>query len=85
MSKMTVISELNQYTAYMKLEFVEFLEFIARIATAKYRHATDEGAASMTLASKLEDVLDDILRNYGLTRTEVVVELEEISESDDDY
>ena len=41
MSKMTVVAEVPQYAAYMKMEFVEFLEFIGRIASAKYRHSPE--------------------------------------------
>ena len=39
----------------------------------------------MTLALKIEYVLEEILPAYGLTRNEVNIAVEEFSESEDDY
>ena len=85
MCKMTVINELSQYKAYSTLEFVEFLEFLARITTAKYRHSPIASEV-MTLVNMMEETLDDIFEMMKIgPRVEVKIEIEEISESDDDY
>jgi len=80
MSKMSVINEATSGNQYQKLLFVEFLEFLGRVADSKYK-----GMSEMTLAMKLEFLLDDIFSVYSMTRTEVNVIVEEISESDSDY
>ena len=41
--------------------------------------------ASEPLANKIETVLDEILSPFNLTRADVDVQVEEFSESDDDY
>ena len=41
--------------------------------------------AQMPLVNKVEFILDDIMQGYGYTRNEVNIEIEEFSESDDDY
>ena len=82
MSKMMVIDEVRFYKKYQQLEFVEFLEFIGRAADVKYKGS---GMASEPLASKIENVLDEIMLPFNLNRSEVEVQIEEFSESDDDY
>jgi hypothetical protein len=62
------------------MEFVEFLEFLGRLAHLKFKSNVD-----MTLVQKIEIVLDEVFHGYGLERKEVVIELEEHSESDADY
>lgn len=42
-------------------------------------------SSKLTLAQKIEDLLDDIFVHFGLTRNEVNIEIENISESDEDY
>ena len=66
------------------MQFVEFLEFIGRIAHFKFRNSSSE-MAQMPLVNKVEFILDDIMQGYGYTRNEVNIEIEEFSESDDDY
>jgi hypothetical protein len=39
----------------------------------------------MNLATKIEFLLDILFEPYGITRVEVEIEVEEISESDEDY
>jgi len=34
---------------------------------------------------KIEYLLDDLMQGFGLTRNDVNIEVEEFSESDDDY
>ena len=41
--------------------------------------------ASESLATKIETVLDEMLPPFNLTRADVDVQVEEFSESDDDY
>lgn len=81
MSKMTVIKETaNAASRYDILEFSELLEMIGRVAELKYR-----AIATMSLAEKVEVVLDDILQVVGVKRRSVTAEDQERSESDDDY
>ena len=63
---------------------MEFLEFIGRIALAKFKTASAE-LAEQPLSAKIEYILDDMMTGFQLTRNEVVIEVEEFSESDDDY
>ena len=77
---MTCVVETREYKSYNQIQFVEFLEFIGRLAHAKFKHSGD-----MNLATKIEYILDDLFAGYGLTRKEVEIAVEEISESDDDY
>ena len=37
------------------------------------------------LVEKIETLLDDLMKGFGLVRQEVNIEVEEFSESDDDY
>ena len=41
--------------------------------------------ASESLTFKIENVLDEILGAFGLQRADAVEQVEEFSESDDDY
>ena len=41
--------------------------------------------ASQPLAQKVEFILDDLMAGFNLTRQEVNIEVEEFSESDEDY
>jgi len=41
--------------------------------------------ASLSLAQKIEYLLDDLMAAFSLTRNDVNIEIEEFSESDDDY
>ena len=81
---MTVINEEKQWKNYHSLQFVEFLEFLGRIAHFRFKSANAE-VASLPLTSKIEIILDDLMQGFGLVRNEVNVEVEEFSESDDDY
>lgn len=84
MCKMTIVMESTGYKDYNKLQFVEFLEFVGRLAYSKFKHSSSDMAA-MSLASKIEYLLDDLLTGFGFTRKEVDIAVEEFSESDDDY
>ena len=81
---MTVLNEEKQWKTYHSLQFVEFLEFLGRIAHFRFRSANAE-VASLPLTNKIEIILDDLMQGFGLVRNEVNVEVEEFSESDDDY
>ena len=80
LSKMTVENENTKGSQYQKMLFVEFLEFIGRLAHSKYK-ADD----NLTLAQKIEFLLDDIFLAYNMSRNDVEITIEEISESDDEY
>ena len=60
--------------------FVEFLEFICRIAHIKFKGSTD-----LTLLGKIEFLLDELFAAFEKQRNDVNIEVEEISESDDEY
>lgn len=84
MSKMTVANEVEESTVkYKRLQFVELLEMVGRIAEVKFRGT--EMDATLTLAQKIEFVLDDILPLGGAKRKDVKIVVEEHSESDDEY
>jgi len=59
------------------------LEFIGRLAFLKFKNSSD--MASLSLAQKIEYLLDDLMAAFSLTRNDVNIEIEEFSESDDDY
>jgi hypothetical protein len=84
MCKMTCINEAEESTLrYKRLQFVELLEMIGRIADVKF-HGT-EMETSMTLAQRIEFVLDDILTLVEVKRKDVNIVIDEQSESDDEY
>ena len=77
MSKMTLVHDVEDgYDDYFKMKRVEFYEFLGRAAAARY---TDKKYDSLSLASKLEKVLDMILPQFGMTRVEVGEEVETAS------
>ena len=82
--QMTVVNEEKQYKQYQSLVFVEFLELIGRLAHQRFKGASPE-MASQPLVQKIESILDDMCQGFGLTRQEVLIEIEEFSESDEDY
>lgn len=59
MCKMTVEKENEHNKQYFELKLVELLELIGRIAHIRYKNTTVD---NMTLAKKIEFVLDDILQ-----------------------
>ena len=79
MSKMVVTDECATYKKYTELAFVEFLEFLGRLAHVKFLDSSE------SLAWKLEQVLDEILPHYGMKRIEVNLDVNELSQSDEDY
>lgn len=83
MSKMSVI-DLDSMWQYKHLKFVELLEMMGRIAHQKFKDHPDL-SESMSLAQKIEHVLDIVLRMVGVERKEVNINIVEESESDDDY
>lgn len=83
MCKMTVPQESEETTAkYKRLAFVEFLEFIGRVAEMKYRNSDLE---DLSLAQKIEFILDDMLAMVDVKRRDVNIVIDELSESDDEY
>jgi len=83
MSKMTVINENeNVKSKYQKMYFVEFLEMIGRAAEVKFRGT---GMANLSLTTKIEYILDDLLTLIGAERRDVEIGLEDESASDDEY
>ena len=80
MSKMTVFNEIQHHMLYRNMKFVEFLEFLCRMAHLKFKGNTD-----LNLVQKLEFLLDELFAAYTMQRHEVNIEVEEISESDDEY
>ena len=79
MSKMTVVREDKNFHKYDEMNVVEFLEFIARIADKRF------SSPDLTLLEKLELMLDRILAVVGWGRNVVNSQVEEESESDDEY
>lgn len=67
---------------YMVIEFVEFLEMICRVALFKFKESDYE---NLELHQKVEFILDDVLALVGFQRMAADVQIEEISESDEDY
>ena len=84
MSKMFVIKESNdkEHQKYNEIKYCEFLEFICRIAFIKYK---DDEEGEIEVASKLINLLDELLRLFKVIRKDVEISKEEVSESDDDY
>ena len=81
---MTVLNEERQWKTYHSLQMVEFLEFIGRLAHFKFKGSSPE-MANAPLVQKVEFFMDDLMQAFGLTRQDVNIEVEEFSESDDDY
>jgi hypothetical protein len=61
---------------------VELLELIGRVAELKYR---DTEQASLPLVKRIEYVLDDTLALIEVKRKEVHIQVDDESESDDEY
>lgn len=61
MSKMTVVNETKDDNNYNMLQFSEFLEMIARVAHFKFSSPGQEEFKNLSLASKIEYILDEIL------------------------
>ena len=59
------------------------MEFIGRLAHKRFENRGE--LASQPLVEKIEIVLDDLMKGFGLQRMDVNIEVEEFSESDDDY
>jgi len=84
MCKMSVIYEQENMWQYKQLKFVELLELMGRITHQKFKDHP-ELHESLTLAQKIEHVLDSVLRMVGVERKDVQNNVVEESESDDDY
>jgi len=84
MCKMSVILEQENMWQYKHLKFVELLELIGRIAYQKFKDHP-ELHESLSLAQKIEHVLDVVFKLVDVTRKDVVNNVVEESESDDDY
>lgn len=63
--------------------FPEFLEIIGRMSDLKFRNVPE--LASNPLAWKIDQILDEMLPQFGIVKNEVNVVAEDNSESDDDY
>ena len=83
MSKMTNREAANSRAIETRLYFVEFLEFIGRIAVEYWEYYPD--MVDITLAQKIEFVIDQFLLIIDLERNEVINPILSESESDDDY
>jgi hypothetical protein len=84
MCKMTCVNEAEESTLrYKRMQFVELFELIGRIAEVKFRGTEFE--TSMTLAQRIEFVLDDIFTLVDVRRRDVNIIIDEQSESDDEY
>ena len=84
MCKMSVVFEQENMGQYRILKLVELLEMIGRVAHYKFKDNADL-AESLTLAQKIEHVLDIMLKLVGVPRKDVTLNVLEESESDDDY
>jgi len=78
MSQMTVENDISQRLDYLRCNFQEFLEFFARIADLVYkdRHSS--------LVSKIERLMDHMFQLLDAKRKEVIVEVQYISQSEDE-
>ena len=78
MSQMTVENDISQRLEYQRCNFQEFLEFFARIADVAYkeRHSS--------LVSKIERLMDHMFQLLETKRKPVVIEVQYISQSEDD-
>lgn len=80
MSKMTcVVETVGSEKSYYFLKFAEFLELMGRVAHFKF---TDP---NMSLVTKLENVLDEILGTMNIKRLDPVFTVVDESEPDSDY
>ena len=66
----------------MAVTYVEFLELLARIGELYFR---DSEMEDLSLAEKIEYILDDLLPIVEMERTKQKIIIEEFSDSDDDY
>jgi len=84
-SKQTVVKESDEkaFDTYNQLAYVEFLELMARIAIIFFR---DSEMHAASLKWKLLYVLEKVFANTTQMKVnQTVVEIEEFSDSDDDY
>ena len=79
MSKMSNDQETSEYRKYQVIQQVELLEMIARVADFKF---ADSGSS---LTEKLELLLDELFPFVGFQRRPVLIDVDENSESDDEY
>ncbi|CDW72588.1 UNKNOWN [Stylonychia lemnae] len=82
MCKMSVITESNDTWQYKQLKFVELLELIGRIAILKFKNSENE---TLALYKKIEYILDILLKMVEVQRKDVNIQVNEESESDDEY
>jgi len=84
---MTCVTETKGSDAvYGQLKFAEFLELMGRIAQLKYQASNDKPEyAQMTLAAKMENVLDVVLEVKDIKRIEPSITIVDESEPDSDY
>jgi hypothetical protein len=87
MCQMTCVTETKGSDAvYGQLKFCEFLELMGRIAQLKYQASADKPEyAQMTLAAKMENVLDVVLEVKDIKRIEPSITVVDESEPDSDY
>lgn len=79
MSKMTIVNEKASFKQYQVMREVEFFEFLVRLANQKYQ------GWHQPLHVKLEQLLDELLKMVKCKRLPVQIDVEEFSESDDEY
>jgi hypothetical protein len=84
MCKMSVVLEQENMWQYKQLKLVELYELLGRVAHQKFRDHPDLHE-SLSLAQKIEHVLDAALKLVGVERKDVQFNVVEESESDDDY
>lgn len=80
MSKMTIAKESDHHNKYFNVQMVEFLECICRAADVRYAELI-----GISLAEKIEYMLDELFKLIGFKRLDVNIEAEEQSVSDDEY
>jgi len=79
MSKMTIINETKDSKKYDRIELAEMCEMICRCADNKFK------TAGLTNAQMIELMLDELFLVTNFDRRDVNVNVEELSESDDEY
>jgi hypothetical protein len=83
MSKATLTSDLTTRAGYERLDYTEFLEMLGRIAGRFYTN--DKQMQKTRFDEKVERLLENVLSAFGYTLTPIEVEVEYVSESEEEF
>jgi hypothetical protein len=82
MAKASNAFDITRRADYDKLDFTEFLEMLGRVAFWRFKE--NSVMKDKPLDEKLEPILDIVLSSFGLTLKAKVIEIEYISQSEDE-